>query len=322
MDEGYDVVVIGGGPAGLSGAVALARSRRSVLVVDDGTPRNARAEGVHNFLTRDGTPPGELLALGRAEVAAYGGEVVDGRAVAAERVDGALVVRLADGRTVRGRRLLVTTGLSDRLPEVPGVAELWGTDVLHCPYCHGWEVRDRAVGVLASGPMAVHQALLLRQLTEDLTFLLHDAPMPDADALEQLAARGIAVVEGEVVELERAGGRLTGARLRSGRVVALDALAVQPVFTARTDLFAPLGLAATDQLVGEMVVGRHIAAAPNGATAVPGVYVAGNVADVMTQVVSSAAAGLTTGAMINGDLVAEDTAAAVAAHRERVTTGV
>jgi thioredoxin reductase len=321
MDE-YDVVVIGGGPAGLSAAVALGRSRRSVLVVDDGTPRNARAEGVHNFLTRDGTPPGELLAFGRAEVASYAGEVVDGRAVAAERSDGGFAVRLADGRAVRGRRLLVTTGLVDVLPEVPGLAGRWGIDVIHCPYCHGWEVRDQAIGVLACGPMAVHQALMLRQLSADVTFLLHDAPMPGEEAVEQLAARGIAVVEGEVAGLEVGGDRLTGVRLRSGQVVPVDVLGVQPVFTARTELLDSLGLAATDQLGGDIVVGRHIEAGPTGATAVPGVYVAGNIADVMAQVISSAAAGLMAGAAINGDLVLEDTATAVAARRERVAAGV
>jgi thioredoxin reductase len=139
----YDVIVIGGGAAGLAGATALLRSRRSVLVVDGGEPRNAPADGVHNFLTRDGTPPSELLAAGRAEVLGYGGEVVHGSVVA---VDPGFRVRLDDGRTLSARRLLVATGLADELPDVPGLAQRWGRDVLHCPYCHGWEVRDRAVG--------------------------------------------------------------------------------------------------------------------------------------------------------------------------------
>jgi thioredoxin reductase len=321
MDE-YDVVVIGGGAAGLSGAVALGRSRRSVLVVDDGTPRNAPAEGVHNFLSRDGTPPGELLAAGRAEVASYGGEIRGDRAVGAERVAGGFDVRLAGGGTVRGRRLLVTTGLTDVLPDVPGLAERWGRDVLHCPYCHGWEVRDSAIGVLACGPMAVHQTLLLRQLSADVTFLQHDAePLGEAER-EQLAARGIPVVEGEVVGLEVAGDRLTGARLRSGQLVALDALGVQPVFTARSELLDQLGLAPTEMVVADRVIARHVVVDRAGATGVPGVYAAGNVADPMAQVMAAAAAGLMAGAAINGDLVAEDTAAAVAAHRDRVGTAV
>jgi thioredoxin reductase len=138
MDEKYDVVVVGGGAAGLSGALALSRARRSVLVVDDGTPRNARAGHVHNYLGREGTPPTELLALGRAEVAGYGGRFMDGRVAGAERTDDGFRVALSDGGSVSARRLLVTTGLTDELPDVPGVAELFGTDVLHCPYCHGW----------------------------------------------------------------------------------------------------------------------------------------------------------------------------------------
>jgi thioredoxin reductase len=321
MDE-YDVVVIGGGAAGLSGAVALGRSRRSVLVVDDGTPRNAPAEGVHNFLGRDGVPPAELLAAGRAEVGGYGGEIRAGRAVGAERVDGGFVVRLDDGGSVRGRRLLVTTGLTDVLPDVPGLAGRWGRDVLHCPYCHGWEVRDQAIGVLACGPMAVHQTLMLRQLSADVTFLQHDAePLGEVER-EQLAARGIPVVEGEVAELEVAGDRLTGVRLRSGQVVALDALAVQPTFVARSELLEQLGLPTTDMVVADRVVARHVVVDRTGATGVPGIYAAGNVADPMAQVMASAAAGLMAGAAINGDLVAADTAAAVAAHRDRVATGV
>src|SRR5919107_1547066 len=178
MDERYDVVVVGGGAAGLSGALALSRARRKVLVVDAGQPRNAPAGHVHNYLGREGTPPGELLAIGREEVAGYGGEVVTGEVVGAERVGDVFRVDLADGSHVQARRLLVTTGLTDELPDIPGVRELWGSDVLHCPYCHGWEVRDQPVGVIASGPMAVHQALLFRQLTADLTLFLHNGPRP------------------------------------------------------------------------------------------------------------------------------------------------
>ena len=139
MEDSYDVVVVGGGAAGLAGALALSRARRSVLVIDAGAPRNAPAGHIHNYLGREGTPPGELLAIGREEVAGYGGEIVTGTVTSADKVgDGQFRVTLADGATVRARRLLVTTGLVDVLPDVPGVAERWGRDVLHCPYCHGW----------------------------------------------------------------------------------------------------------------------------------------------------------------------------------------
>ena len=139
----YDVVVVGGGAAGLSGALTLARAGRSVLVVDDGTPRNAPAGHVHNYLGREGTPPAELYAIGRGEVAGYGGEVVDGRVTAARREHDGFAVTVDGDREVRARRLLVTTGLVDELPDLPGLAEQWGRGVLHCPFCHGAEVRGQ-----------------------------------------------------------------------------------------------------------------------------------------------------------------------------------
>lgn len=158
----YDVVVVGGGAAGLSGALTLGRARRSVLVVDGGEPRNAPASGVHGFLTRDGVNPSALLEAGREEVRRYGAELLDGRVASPERVEDGFVVTLDDGRRFGARRLLVDQPRGDEQPEVPGVRERWGRDVLHCPYCHGWEVRDQAIGVLASGALSVHQALLFR----------------------------------------------------------------------------------------------------------------------------------------------------------------
>jgi thioredoxin reductase (NADPH) len=325
----YDVVVVGGGPAGLSAAVALTRSRRTVLVADSGDPRNAPAAHVHNYLGREGTPPGDLLATGRAEVAGYGGEIVTGTVTSAQRLDDAredgarFRIVLADGepaltRGVLARRLLVTTGLADELPDVPGVADRWGRDVLHCPYCHGWEVRDQVIAVLASGPGAVHQALLFRQLSEHVTVLLNTAPELGGDVREQLDARGIAVVEGEVATLEVTGDRLTGVRLRSGQVVPCQAVVVQPRFTARAGVLSSLGLEPADMEMGGQVAGSYVPAGPAGDTAVPGVWVAGNVADLKAQVISSAAAGLNAAAAINADLVEEDARVAVAARRALV----
>jgi thioredoxin reductase len=315
MDARYDVVVIGGGAAGLAGALALARSRRRVLVIDAGSPRNAPAGHVHNYLTRDGTPPGEIYAAGRAEVAGYGGEFLDGVVAAARQDDDGFAVTLTDGTAVRARRLLVTTGLVDELPDVPGVAERWGRDVLHCPYCHGWEVRDQAIGVLATSPMADHQALMFRQLSDDVTLLLHTAPPLGADQAEQLAALGIGCVEGEVAGVEVTDDRLTGVRLASGVVVPLQALVVAPRFTARADVLTSLGLETVEMEMGGHVVGSYVPADPMGATAVPGVWVAGNVTDLKAQVISSAAGGLNAGAAINADLIAEDARQAVAAAR-------
>jgi thioredoxin reductase len=320
MNDTYDVVVVGGGAAGLSGAVALARSRRSVLVIDAGDPRNAPASYVHNFLTRDGTPPAEIYAAGRAEVTRYGGRVETGRVTALGNDGGRFLVRTG-GRAVAARRLLVATGVRDELPDVPGLAARWGIDVLHCAYCHGWEVAGKRIGILATGPMAIHHALLFRQLSEHVTLLQHTGPAPAGEQREQLDARGIAVTEGRVEQIDADARGLTGARLAGGRRVALDAVIVAPRMTARAELLAPLGLTPAEVRLGEHVVGTRIEADRTGATAVPGVWVVGNIADIQAQVITSAAAGLTAGAAINFDLVLEETRNATDARRHQRTGG-
>jgi thioredoxin reductase (NADPH) len=310
-EQRYDVVVIGGGAAGLGGALALARARRSVLVVDAGTPRNAPAAHVHHFLGHEGTSPAELSAIGRSEVESYGGTVVPGRATAARREDGSFAVDLADGSTVRARRLLVATGLTDELPDIPGVAEAWGSTVLHCPYCHGWEVRDQAIGVLGTGPVAAFQALLWRQWSPDVVFFQHTGPAPTPEQIEQLTARAVRVVTGEVTGLDLTDGVLSGVRLASGEVVARQVLVVAPLFTANADPLAGLGVKPVDQEVYGTVRGSRIPADPNGRTEVPGVWVAGNIADITAHVMTAAVQGLTAASAINVDLIMEDTRAAV-----------
>jgi thioredoxin reductase len=313
LDE-YDVVVIGGGPAGLNGALMLARSRRSVAVIDASEPRNAPADAMHGLLGHDGLPPHELLERGRAEVRGYGGHVVNGEVVSAVRDEDSFVVTLTDSRRARARRLLVTTGLVDELPDVAGVKEHWGHEVLHCPYCHGWEVRDKAIGVLATTPRAMHLAQLFRQLSDDITFLAHTAPPSDEEA-EQLAARDIRIVHGRVTAVEAADGRLTGVRVEDGSSVTCDALVVVPRMVARASFLHDLGLVPSPHPSG---LGEHIPADPSGRTGVDGVWAAGNVTDLAAQVGASAAAGAFAAAQINADLATEDTADAVEAYRSRV----
>jgi thioredoxin reductase/SAM-dependent methyltransferase len=335
----YDVIVIGGGAAGLSGALTLARARRSVLVIDGGEPRNAPAAGVHTYLSREGMPPAQLLAAGRAEVACYGGEIVPGRAVAAERIaDGGLRVVTDDGATALADRLLVATGVADELPQVPGLAEQWGRGVVSCPYCHGWEVRDRAIGVLATGPLAVHQALLWRQWSENVTLFVHTGPAPDKEQYEQLAARGIAIVMGEVSALESApvaesaaeagadtgaeGERLAGVRLSDGSLVPCEALTVTPRFAPHGDsILGRLGLEPVEESWEGHVVGYRYTADASGATEVPGVWLAGNVTTMPQQVIGAADAGVRAGAAINADLLAAENRRAVEAHRRSHTHG-
>jgi len=290
----------------------LGRVRRSVVVIDAGAPRNAPADGVHGLLGREGISPAELLARGRDEVAGYGGQVLPGEVDTVARDDTGFMVTLTDGRTVHARRLLVATGLVDELPDVPGLLARWGRDVVHCPYCHGWEIRDQAIGVLAAGPMSVHQALLFRQLSADVTFFSHTTAPTDEEA-EQFAARGIRVVTGEVAALEIADDRLVGVRMSDGTVVAREALAVATRMLARAGFLAALGLWPVAHPSG---TGEHLPTDATGRTDVPGVWVAGNVTDMFAQVGTAAAAGATAAAHLNRDLVDEETRQAVAAHRD------
>jgi thioredoxin reductase len=311
-----DVVVVGGGAAGLNAAQMLGRSRRSVVVVDGGEPRNAPAQGVHGFLSRDGVSPSELYRIGRAEAESYGVRIISGHVHGATVSTGAFSVELEDGTVVRGRRLLIATGLVDQLPDIPGLQERWGKDVLHCPYCHGWEVRDQALGILGTGPLAVHQALLFRQWSANITLFLNDAMVPTDPELNQLAARGIGVVHGPVASLRVDNDRLAGVALADGSLVPVDAVATAPRFVARAAAFTGLGLRAVEHPTG---MGEYLETDADGATAVPGVWAAGNVTDLRAQVLSSAAAGAWTGVIINSDLMAEELEDAVSAYRGIVT---
>ncbi|MFG3342310.1 NAD(P)/FAD-dependent oxidoreductase [Glycomyces sp. NPDC048151] len=315
LREQYDVVVVGGGAAGLNGALMLARARRSVAVVDAGEPRNAPAHGVHGLLGREGMAPAELMAIGRGEVRQYGGHVADGSVTSAKAVGGGFAVALADGRNLNARKLLVTTGLVDRLPEIPGLAEHWGRDLVHCPYCHGWEVRDRPIGIVATGPMSMHHALLFRQWTDDLVVFTNDRLALPPEEAEKLKARGTRVVDGAIERIESEGGRIRGVRLAGGEFVERSVLATASRMEARAGFLKDLGLNVVEHPSG---AGEHVPTVdPTGMTSVPGVWVAGNVTDLMAQVGAAAAAGAMAGARINMELVEDDTAAAVAAYRAR-----
>ncbi|WP_405437117.1 NAD(P)/FAD-dependent oxidoreductase [Streptomyces avidinii] len=315
-DSSFDVVVVGGGAAGLAGALTLVRARRSVLVIDSGSPRNAQAAHMHGYLGQDGESPAALLAGGRAEVTGYGGEIRSGTALAADRLpDGTFLVRCGDGTTVRAGRLLVATGLVDELPAVPGLGARWGRDVLHCPYCHGWEVRDQPIAVLADGPVAVHQARLWRQWSARTTLLAHTWRLTAEDR-ELLAALGVDVVEGEVTGLAVQGDRLTGVTLVGGAEVGCRALVVAPRFTARSGVLSSLGLPTVVMERDGEAIGTCVESDPaTGATALRGVWAAGNVTAPMEKVAGAAAQGAQAAVAINTDLIEEETRRAVEAHR-------
>jgi thioredoxin reductase len=299
----YDVVVIGGGAAGLSAALVLSRALRRVLVLDAGAPRNAPAAHMHGFLSRDGLAPADLLAVGRVEVQGYGGELRDGTVTDLVRCSpSGFNVLLTDGHRVTARRVLVATGLRDELPDIPGLRDRWARDVLHCPYCHGYEVRDRQLGVLGGSLEAVRYAQIVRQWAGDVVFF---APTGMLTPLQrsQLGARGIGVVEGAVARIVVEDDVLRGVEMDDGHVIVRGALFVPPVFVPNCDLLVGLGCDLDDH--------GWVATGPTGETSVPGVWVAGNVADPRAQVITAAGQGSAAAIAINADLVDEDVQNAV-----------
>jgi thioredoxin reductase len=299
----YDVVVIGGGAAGLSAALVLSRARRKVLVVDSGTPRNAPAAHMHGFLSRDGLPPEDLLAFGRDEVKGYGGEVVAG-AVAELVPNGGsgFWVLLSDGQRVCARRLLVATGLRDELPDIPGLRDRWARDVLHCPYCHGYEVRDQPLGVLGSSPEAVRYAQIVRQWSDDVVFFAPSGTLTAVDR-SRLVARSIGIVEGTVLRVVVEDDHVSGVEMDDGRTVPRRALFVPPRFVPNNDLLVGLGADIDDK--------GWVVSDSNGQTTVPGVWVAGNLANPRAQVITAAGEGSAVAITINADLVDADVQNAV-----------
>ncbi len=299
----YDVAVIGGGAAGLSAALVLSRARRRVLVVDAGTPRNAPADHMYGYLSRDGLPPAELLARGRDEVKGYGGDIIAGTATGLVPDDsGGFRVLLADGQRISARRLLLTTGLRDELPDIAGLRERWARDVLHCPYCHGHEVADRRLGVLGGTPGAVRYAQIVRQWTHDLVYFTPPDTLT-TDERTQLLARAVGVVEGTVERLVIDNDQLRGVQLVDGRILARDALFVPPRFVPNNQLVAGLGCDVDDD--------GWVTADHTGRTSVPGVWAAGNVVDPRAQVITAAGAGSAAAIALNADLVDDDVRNAV-----------
>jgi thioredoxin reductase len=312
----YEVVVVGGGAAGLSAALVLGRARRRVAVVDAGEPRNAPAAHLQGFLGSDGLPPAELLARGRAEVVGYGVALISGTvtgiAVCETRPLGRrrFEVTLADGSVLRARRVLVTTGLCDDIPDIPGVRERWGRDLLHCPYCHGYEVRGRPLGVLVGAPSTVEESLahahLVRQWSDDVVVFANGAAV-SVEHREQLVARAIGVVDAPVARLVVEDDRLTGVETADGHVVPRSAVFVRPQFVANDTLLNDLGCAAG--------ANGWVAVDPAGATTVAGVWAAGNAVNPRAQVITAAGEGSAAAIAINNDLVDEDLPIAVADFR-------
>jgi thioredoxin reductase/SAM-dependent methyltransferase len=309
VERHCDVCVVGGSAAGLAAALQLGRQRRSVIVVDSGEPRNAPAAHMHSYLTREGLPPSELTAAGREEVRSYGGEVLAGRVIRVTRTEaGDFRAELDGGHSIIARRVLAATGLADELPDIDGLAEHWGRDVIHCPFCHGYEVRDQRIVQIVTHPLGLHSAGLFRQLTTRFTVVLHDPAGLDDAELDALRASGVKIVQGKVSRIvSDAGGHVASVELADHGSIDADAVAVGPRVRVRAEPFASLGLRPEAHPTG---LGDFIETDATGATTVPGLYAAGNMTDPGHQVLQAAAHGSRVGAMISFSLAHDDIQAA------------
>lgn len=299
----FDVIVVGAGSAGLSAALTLGRSRRRVLVLDGGPPRNAPAAHVHNLFTHDGTPPTELLRRGREQLAPYHVALWPLEARTARAVAAGFALGLTDGTEATARALLLATGVTDVLPAIPGFRELWGRGVYHCPYCHGWEIRGRRVAVYGRGAAGFHLAVLLHHWAPG-PVLCSDGPA-DLDASQQatLQRLGVRVLETPLAALEADSAGVQAVAFADGSRLPIKAVFARVPQQQRSGLAAQLGCRFTDD-------GVYVHVDATGLTSVPGVYAAGDLTSPFQQVSAAAAAGSGAAAMLNNELIFRDSTVA------------
>ncbi|UXA16290.1 NAD(P)/FAD-dependent oxidoreductase [Mycobacterium sp. SMC-4] len=303
MEKTWDCVIVGGGAAGLSAALVLGRARRHTLVVDAGAQSNLSAHGIGGLLGFDGVAPAQLYAQGRRELNRYPSVTVgQGEVVGAKPYEGGFSVALADGIRVRARRLLLATGMRYDYPDVPGLQELWGASVFHCPFCHGWEVRDQPLGVLADGEAAVHKAVLVQGWSSDVVLLTNGSPLIDGSARSRLDLAGVRVDERPVARVLAEDGELTAVEFADGSRLPRRGLLVSSTLYQRTPLAAQLGVrfAAPGPVSAEA-----IEVDPMFQTSVPGVFAAGDVCAQQPQVAAAIAAGSGAAASVVRSLMEE-----------------
>ncbi len=296
---GYDVIVVGGSFAGLSAAMQLVRARRRILLVDAGKPRNRFAEAAHGFLGQDGVPPADIMREGLRQLSAYPTfDFFHGEVQTAQADGGGFRVRLSDGCDAAARRLVLATGVADDLP-LASMTPRWGVSVLHCPYCHGYEVRDRPLAVVANHPMAAHQGLLLPDWGPT-TYFTQGVFEPAPEEAAQLTARGVAIERTPVVELLGEGSATRALRLADGREVAADAVFTAPKTRVASPLAEQLGCA-----FAEGMTGSHIQVDAMQQTTTTNVFAAGDAAQPMHNATLASAAGVMAGVSAHRSLVLE-----------------
>lgn len=291
----YEVIIIGGSYAGLSAAMALGRSLRQVLIIDSGLPCNRQTPHSHNFLTRDGERPAALAAIAHDQVARYATvHFLQDVVTDAAHTEGVFVVQTASGAEMTANKLLLATGITDQMPDIDGVADCWGISVIHCPYCHGYEVRGAPTAILANGDAAVHYAQLIGNLTNDLVILTNGPAMFTAAQRELLAACQVEVVEKKIQSLVHEDGRLSAVKFSDGQLLVRQALYHKPAFSQPGTIAQQLGCALSEQ--------GYIQVNPMQETSVAGVYACGDDCSPMRAVAASVASGNMAGAAMNAAL--------------------
>ena len=294
----HDAIIIGGSFAGLSAATYIARTRRSVCIIDTGSPRNRFAAHSHGFLTQDGSEPGAMLATARSQVAAYPtASFIEGEASSAAIAPDGFSVKLATGEVMESARLVLAFGISDDLPAIPGLVERWGKSVLHCPYCHGYEFSGRRLGVLNLSPMSLQHAMLIAEWGPT-TLYLNGASEPDDAALAQLQKRGVAIERAPVGALRGEGTELSAIELTDGRMSGVDALYLGPRTRLNSEIADQLGCETE-----EGTFGRIIRTDAQKGTTVPGVYAAGDITRSVHNVTWASADGVMAGMAVHRSLV-------------------
>lgn len=302
MDERWDCVIVGGGSAGLSAALVLGRARRRALVVDAGEQSNLPAAGIGGLLGSDGRAPASLYDAGRAELAAYPSvETRTGETVVEARQEpGGFALELGDGSSIQARKLLLAPGMEYRPPQLPGLGDLWGGSVFHCPFCHGWEVRGRQLGVLWPGSAGVQKALLLRAWSDEVTLLPGGEGSIGPQEREMLQAAGVAIDERQLQRLRGSGGDLAAVVFEDGSELELGGLLVEAKLHQRSTLARQLGVAFSSPPAEE-----RIEVDQAFRTSVPGVLAAGDVCVQMPSVANAVASGSTAAAVVVHELMSE-----------------
>ncbi|WP_133638525.1 NAD(P)/FAD-dependent oxidoreductase [Sphingobacterium paludis] len=294
-----DVIIIGGSYAGLSAAMALGRSLRSVIIIDDGAPCNRQTPHSHNFLTQDGQTPSEISALGKKQVLAYPSiSWLTDRAIAAKRsVDALFTVKTKSGKSIQAKKIILATGIHDKLPDIEGFSACWGITAIHCPYCHGYEFRDEPTAILAQGERAMHLASLVRNLTPQLTIITGEKADFDAAQLAKLKKNNVSLVEQELTSISHQNGKIETLTFKNGDQLAVKALYAAVPFSQSSDLHQQLGCDEND--LGYIKIDNF------QKTNVPGVYACGDNSAMMRSVANAIYSGNLTGAMVNKELVDE-----------------